>query len=838
MATNWVRWIGQLGIVPTASFTIALLLAGCGGAAFAAQSSSGQHALLVKVNPANGNYSVGVLGANFYALTAEVGAQVDGRWLYASDYPRHKMERSTGPGYLGTAVDWRVTYSGLSGQPDLIYYLRAYSGIPFGDIQVTVRNTTAKTIYVEAIRSLQTIEGQVLDLGGPTAQDRVLSDSFSENEPSMRIHDLADAADHLHRAVGSQLIYNRQSRESLLLGALTSNSFLTILRLHLAGSSGNAPRLAAYEVDSTGTTEMQKENSLKHSSPGDQVQLNLPVMPGAELSSERLLFSLSKDYHRQLETYGSLIREIHHARTSAPSLMGWWSWTAYYLGLNEGTALTNAEWEAERLKSFGYNVFHIDEGYQYARGEYTTPNATVFPHGLIPVYYKVRGLGLIPGIWTAPFEVSERSWVYLHHKDWLVKNAEAIPIQIGSMGDSHNPAMRDRLFVLDTTNPGAQEYLRKTYSILVNRWGVRYIKLDFMDDSAIEGYYYKPSTTAMEAQRIGLKIIRDTVGNGVYLDKDGSPMLNPVGFVDYGRISVDTGHTFGASKEAAPGIAARFYMDRNFYVDDPDAFGVSTQTFNDQTWHAGKKPVTLDEAKVSIALPAIAGGMFEIGDNLPSLWKSHKRLALIENRELIDMVRLGRASVPIDLMSYAPEDQQPSIFFLKEDSRQSILAIFNWTEKERNHTVDLSTLGLPATGQYTVTNVFAKREIPVHPPDVLTLHQPPHSVRMLKIIDTRIPAVAPVVTTKHPSSGNTGETMNFSAQNSGSDPVLSYTWNFGDGVTLEGKEVRHAYTEPGTYTVRLKATGLSSLDAQQSFEMHVSGHISTIFDPGKIKRYR
>lgn len=371
-----------------------------------------------------------MLGANSYALTAEVGTQVDGRWLYASDYPRHKCERSTAPGYLGTAVDWRVTYSGLSGQPDLTYYLRAYSGMPFGDIQVTVRNTTAQTIYVEAIRSLQTMEGQALDLGAPTTQDRVLSDSFSENEPSMQIHDLADAADHIHRAVGSQLIYNRQSRESLLLGALTSNRFLTILRLHLAGSSGNAPRLAVYEVDSTGTTEMQKENSLKHSSPGDQVQLNLPVMPGAELSSECLLFSLSKDYHRQLETYGSLIRKIHHASTSTPSLMGWWSWTAYYLGLNEGTALTNAEWEAERLKSFGYNVFHIDEGYQYARGEYTTPNATVFPHGLIPVYYKVRGLGLIPGIWTAPFEVSERSWVYLHHKDWLVKNAEAIPIQI------------------------------------------------------------------------------------------------------------------------------------------------------------------------------------------------------------------------------------------------------------------------------------------------------------------------------------------------------------------------------------------------------------------------
>jgi len=81
----------------------------------------------------------------------------------------------------------------------------------------------------------------------------------------------------MHRAVGSQLIYNRQSHESWFLGALTSDRFLTILRLHLAGSSGNAPRPVAYKVDSTGTTEMAKQNSLEHSSVEDQVELSLPV---------------------------------------------------------------------------------------------------------------------------------------------------------------------------------------------------------------------------------------------------------------------------------------------------------------------------------------------------------------------------------------------------------------------------------------------------------------------------------------------------------------------------------------------------------------------------------
>ena len=93
----------------------------------------------------------------------------------------------------------------------------------------------------------------------------------------------------------------------------------------------------------------------------------MPVAAGGELSSERMLLSISDDYHRQLETYGELIRDLHHARVSAPAALGWWSWTAYYFGLNEGTALTNSEWLAQHLKPLGFTFFHIDEGYQYAR---------------------------------------------------------------------------------------------------------------------------------------------------------------------------------------------------------------------------------------------------------------------------------------------------------------------------------------------------------------------------------------------------------------------------------------------------------------------------------------
>ena len=810
---------------------LALLMSSFNYAFLAAETTSDSQALRVAVDPATGDYSIGQLGSASDMLQATVAAKMDGHWLHARDYPKHSITESTASDDLGTAHEWTVRHSGLAGAPELLCILHSYTDRPFGDIQVHVLNSSTQTIHIGAIRPIEATQGKVLDLGGPVASDRVLSDSFSEDRPAIRIHDLGDEGE-MHLAVGSQLLYNRQSHVSFFVGALTSNRFLTVSRLHVGRSSG-APQIQAFEVDSAGTTELTKTESLKQSPPEDQIELSLPVASGAGLDSEKLFFGVSSDYHNQLETYGSLIRVLHQARISSPAPMGWWSWTAHYFGLNEGTALTNARWLAQHLRSLGYQFFHIDEGYQYARGEYTTPDSTLFPNGMAALERKVRGEGLIPGIWTAPFQVADRSWVYENHRDWLVHNAKGEPIRIGQVDG------KDRLFVIDTTNPDAQEYLRKTYSTLVNDWNIGYIKLDFMEDTAVEGFYYRPNTTALEAQRIGLQIIRQAVGEQVLLDKDGSPMLNAVGIVDTGRISLDTGHSFEATKDAAPGIAARYYMNRNFFVSDPDALCVSSQIVTDQPWHGGKVPISLDEAKASIALSAVAGGMYEIGDDLPALGADSGRLALVQNQDLIEMVKLGRASTPLDLMSYSTEDDQPSIFWIAEDSRQGLLTIFNWTDKPRTRSIEFSRLGLPHSNQHRISDVFDGKAVANSNPDSFVVDLPPRSARVLKIVRAGAPARPPVIKVEHMPDMKTGAAAAFRAQPANSDDVVvSYRWSFGDGVMLEGREVSHAYTKPGTYQVTVTATGLGGLSTEDSFRLPVSGSVSTRFVPAEKRRYR
>src|SRR5260370_1257196 len=456
------------------------------------------------VNPTDGSYTIFDPVSSKAILYSRVAADIDNHWVRSSDYPRHSASRESVSDEVGSGTKVTVSNTGLGGRPDLIYSLQLHANPDFITVAVKVHNLGSSPITVQALRVVEAVGPTIADLGGPDGSDRILSDSFSEGRLGMVIHNLGDLG--VHRGVGSQLIYNLRTKRNLFLGTLTSDKFLTILRLH-----ADKNHITSYEVDSAGTTELAKENSLEKSPPEDQIELSLPLAPGADISSERLLISTGVSYHQQLESYGYLMRQLHHARVSAPSAMGWWSWTAYYFGLDQGAALTNATWLAENLRDLGYTFFHIDEGYQYARGEYATPDATLFPNGMSVLESKIRTIGLTPGIWTAPFEVSERSWVYENHKDWLVRNAAGQPIHAGWVIGEAPPL--DPLYILDCTNPGAQDYLRKTYTILTKEWGIRYIKLDFMDDSAIEGFYYKPNTTALEAQRIGLQIIRDSVGD-------------------------------------------------------------------------------------------------------------------------------------------------------------------------------------------------------------------------------------------------------------------------------------------------------------------------------------
>jgi len=305
-------------------------------------------------------------------------------------------------------------------------------------------------------------------------------------------------------------------------------------------------------------------------------------------------------------------------------------------------------------------------------------------------------------------------------------------------------------------------------------------------------------------------------------------MLTPVGLVDTGRISVDTGHSFQRTKDAAPGIAARFYMHYNFFVNDPDAFNVTdSYLMEDQD---ARPPVSLSAAQASIALSAVSGGMYEIGDDMLTLSSEKDRLALVENADLLNMAKIGRASTPLDLMTYEPEDQQPSIFVLRESPHQAILTVFNWTKNPRSHTLKLADLGLPADHKFSASDVLNPSAPVTFVAGTARIeNQLPESVKVIKLTDESAAPRSPSIKAEVPSEVNAGETVHLGAQtDADSVPALGYHWDFGDGGCANGAKVSHAYTKAGSFTIRLTVDGVDGIPAVQSEPIKVVGNLSVL----------
>jgi PKD repeat protein len=101
-----------------------------------------------------------------------------------------------------------------------------------------------------------------------------------------------------------------------------------------------------------------------------------------------------------------------------------------------------------------------------------------------------------------------------------------------------------------------------------------------------------------------------------------------------------------------------------------------------------------------------------------------------------------------------------------------------------------------------------------------------------------VPEGAPAFQAQAPDAAQAGEAAAFHAGGESMDaPVLGYRWEFGDGVSAEGANVTHAYTQARQYTVTVTATGLNAATSQKTLSISVAGTIPTVYNPAAKTRY-
>jgi hypothetical protein len=424
----------------------------------------------------------------------------------------------------------------------------------------------------------------------------------------------------------------------------------------------------------------------------------MTLLPGKSIGSNRLVLNVAATPYAALEQHADAVGTVQGARTRSV-VNGWCSWFYTLDRVTEDEVLLNTAFAANHLRPFGLEYVQIDDGYQRTFGDWEGNER--FPHGMQWLAERIKASGFKPGLWIAPYVISEHSEVFRRHPDWLVRRRDGSLQRVGNWDDESSPAAKGEVvkrYCLDITHPGAADWLRNLFETIARRWGYEMIKIDFVAWSILAAQrYHDPTVSAAEVYRRGLAIMRAAVGDDCHI-LDCGPANTAVGLIDSMRVEADINYGYAAAAwkqyfedpacSAAAG-AKRYYFHRRTWVNDVD--------------HVCIDLLTVDQAQAAATLVALSGGNTISGDRLVDL--DSAKLEILKKI----VPSFGEAAVPVDLL----DADIPTTFVLRVErsfASWSIVALFNpKLDAAVDRRFSLSRLGLDPAKTYIAFDFWRQR---------------------------------------------------------------------------------------------------------------------------------
>ncbi len=225
-------------------------------------------------------------------------------------------------------------------------------------------------------------------------------------------------------------------------------------------------------------------------------------------------------------------------------------------------------------------VFQVDDGWERAIGDWE-PHPAKFPRGVAGIASRAEAKGYVPGLWLAPFLVSRGSAAFRERPEWLLRDRRGRPVVAG-----WNPGWEGKFHCLDLSIPGVEDYLADVFERVVEDWGFRYLKLDFLYAAFLEGERARPGAAYEHYDRVVGRItsrLRDRKGRPVAWLGCGAPLEPSFRHFPLMRIGADTKEEWdwgplrhfmhGGRPSAYVNLThtiARALLDGTVFVNDPD----------------------------------------------------------------------------------------------------------------------------------------------------------------------------------------------------------------------------------------------------------------------------
>ena len=469
-------------------------------------------------------------------------------------------------------------------------------------------------------------------------------------------------------------LFNNDTRRGLITGSIEHDTWKTGVTAETAAETTLNSLLVFNGVTSKGGT---RDNDVHGAVKANRVE------------SSKMMIGYFNDWRRGLETYGDLCAIV------APKLpfngekpFGWNSWGVLQTNIKPQYAIEVSNYFAEVLKPAG---FVGADGLTYiGLDSWWNENFGVRDHGKFVKNCTANEQRA--GIYWTPFA------------DWGKNESGTMPS--GGAGnytwgdawlrDSNgNPQELDGAIALDPTHPATLGRIKAEFE-KYQKWGYKFVKLDFMTHGALEGKHYDESVqTGLQAYNKAMEYIASFAGDSIYLNLSIAPLF-PAHHAHGRRIACDAFSSLGNAEYTLNSTGYGWWLDHCYSYNDADHVVLAGEA------------ISINRVRLT---SSYITGIVILGDDLTvdSDSETKKRLEeLAGNREVVAMAHQTKAFYPVEANTGHPA---PNMFMYTVADTTYVAALNYESGRRLEITIDFDRLGLTTGTEYVVRELWTGDEV-------------------------------------------------------------------------------------------------------------------------------
>lgn len=414
------------------------------------------------------------------------------------------------------------------------------------------------------------------------------------------------------------------------------------------------------------------------------------LKPGKTIQYEQIVLKRANNWLELLDQYGTAIATENKITKLKPAdFKGWATWDYYGRVFTPKDIYGNMA-QLNQLSS-KVNMIQIDGGWWAERGDYKTLNPGLLPGGIKDIVSRITAEGKTPGIHFDGFRGDEASEIYKTHPEYFLHDQDGkLVVEENEKADK---VMRYIYF--DYSHPGARAHIADCIKNMKDNWGIRYFKVDFMrygleNDIKLKNKHvksfkaYDPTITGVERFRLGMKTMREAMGDDIYFLGCSAVFGPTIGFVDGMRTGGDINPIYQAFPERCLGNLSNFYLSGKVFNGDADylvfreAIDEDSTVSQEDVKHGHS--MTMNEAQMWADFNKLYGTARLQSDNLMTLRLERKALA----KEVFEFPAM-KETVPLDFWEHGTNKQDGFELIIARQDNDIYLGVFNWGDKPKEY---------------------------------------------------------------------------------------------------------------------------------------------------------